>query len=204
MAPPTYVLCANKSKKLGYMSCVVKALWRPQHVTLSLTLSESSQYPHQILISIQHGTHHWNSATDPSKVYALSRGSIKHGDTYLTVAFLEQFHSIGWHQLFMGRISLFWEKAYVAYLGRSITPKAALRWSTFFITSVWEYTRQIWKMRNSSVHGTEAEQATNILTKMKTNIIRLYEEFNHNPNMLLPHHHHLFKRLSLEDHLRQG
>jgi hypothetical protein len=92
--------------------------------------------PHQVLISIQHGTHHWNSATDPSKVYALSRGSIQNGDTYLTVAFIEQFLSIGWDQLFIGRIRKFWEKAYVAYLGRSIAPKAALRWSIFFITSV--------------------------------------------------------------------
>ena len=92
----------------------------------------------------------------------------------------------------------------MAYLGSSIAPEAALRWSIFFITSVWECTRQIWKARNSSVHVTEAEQATNILTEMKTNIIRLHEEFNHNPNMLLPCHHHLFKRISLEDRLRQG
>lgn len=102
-------------------------------------LSESNQYPpppHQVLISIQHGTHHWNSATDPSKVYALSRGSIQNGDTYLTAAFIEQFLSIGWDQLFIGRIRKFWGKAYVAYLGRSIAPEAALRWSIFFITSV--------------------------------------------------------------------
>jgi hypothetical protein len=35
-------------------------------------------------------------------------------------------------------------------------------------------------------------------------LLRLYADFNHNPNILLPRHHHLFKRISLEDRLQQG
>jgi hypothetical protein len=104
----------------------------------------------------------------------------------------------------MGRLSKFWENAYVAYLGRSVTQEAALRWSVFLTTSLWEYTGQIWKTRNEYVHGTASEQAIRILTEMEGTIISLCEEFAENPNMLLPHHHHLFTRLSVTDRLKQG
>jgi hypothetical protein len=56
-------------------------------------------------------------------------------------------------------VSISWEKAYQAYFGPSVTAKAASRWSTAFIMSLWGYTRQIWKNRNLQKHGTDEEQA---------------------------------------------
>lgn len=59
----------------------------------------------QIVAALQHGTHHWMAYSDPSQVRALMAGSLHARDTLLTTAFLEQNHSIGWYQLFLGKVS---------------------------------------------------------------------------------------------------
>jgi hypothetical protein len=159
--------------------------------------------PQQIINAIKHGSHHWIKETDPHQVKALTRGSMLLGDIFLTVAFTEQYHSIGWHHLYLGYVSTSWEKAYQAYSGQSTTLEAALRWSMALVTSLWEYTRQIWLNRNLQKHGMEEEQAMQAITKQKEKIITLFDNFNNNQHMLLPRHHSLFNQHSLEEQLRQ-
>ena len=125
------------------------------------------------------------------------------GDIYLTVAFTEQYHSIGWHHLYLGRVSTSWEKAYQAYSGQSATVEAASRWSTALVMSLWEYTRQIWLNRNLQKHDTDEEQAMQTITTQRQKIITLFDNFNNNPHMLLSRHHSLFTQRSLEERLRQ-
>jgi hypothetical protein len=86
---------------------------------LTATLSKL-RTPQQIVAAIQNGTHHWIASSDPHQVRALTKGSMLLGDIYLTVAFTKQYHSIGWHQLCLGRVSSSWEKAYQAYSRRCL------------------------------------------------------------------------------------
>jgi hypothetical protein len=81
---------------------------------------------------------HWIAESNLHQVRALTRGSMLLGDIYLTVAFTELYHSIGWHHLYLGQVSTSWEKAYQAYSSTSVSDEAASRWSTAFITSLWE------------------------------------------------------------------
>jgi len=87
------------------------------------------------MAAIQHGTHHWIATSDPQQVRALMKGSMFLGSIYLTVAFTKQYHSIGWHQMYLGRVSNSWEKAYHAYSGRSPTEETASSWPVAFIMS---------------------------------------------------------------------
>jgi len=61
--------------------------------------------PQQIIDTIKHGSYHWTAESDPDRLRALTRGSVMLGDVNLTVVFTEQYHSIGWHQLYLGRVS---------------------------------------------------------------------------------------------------
>lgn len=168
-----------------------------------ITTSKQLGTPKPILNTIQHSSSNWISDTAPSMVKALWLGSLHVGDIYLTVAFTEQCHSIGWHHLFLVWFTRSWEKAYMAYKGRQTTNATALYWSSAVITSFWEYTRQLLSFWNQVLHGTEEEQATKILQTLQEEVKILYTSFQHNPAIILPWHHHLFTCKSLDNRLRQ-
>jgi hypothetical protein len=171
-----------------------------QHLLTSL---KQLGTPQPIIMTIHHGSSNWISDTEPSKVKALTRGSLRISDIYLTVAFTEQYHSIGWQHLFLGHLTHSREKAYMAYKGKQTSHTVALHWSSAVITSLWEYTHQIWHSCNQFLHGTEEDQATMILQALREEVKTLYTTFQHNSAMILSRHYHLFTRKSLDDRLSQ-
>jgi hypothetical protein len=114
------------------------------------------------------------------------------GDIYLTGAFIEQYHSIGWPQLYLGRVGTSWEKAYHAYSGRSTSEEIASHWSIAFISTLWEYARHIRNQRNSIIYGAEEAQAAQTIANNQQQIQNLFAEFQEDPSMILPHHCHQF------------
>lgn len=64
-----------------------------------------------------HGITVWISNHDATQrpVHASTVGSIRGPDMLSTTAFIEQYHSIGWHQLFTGRLSHKWGAAVALY-----------------------------------------------------------------------------------------
>jgi hypothetical protein len=125
------------------------------------------------------------------------------GDIYLTGAFIEQYHSIGWPQLYLGRVGTSWEKAYHAYSGRSTSEEIASHWSIAFISTLWEYARHIRNQRNSIIYGAEEAQAAQTIANNQQQIQNLFAEFQEDPSMILPHHCHQFTSKSVEDRLNQ-
>ncbi len=150
-----------------------------------------------------YGHHHWVLSSDPQHIRAQTKGSIFLGDIYLRVALTEQFHSIGWHQLYLGRVSAYWEKAYQVFSGTFAAEELAFRWSVSFISALWEYTRCIWGQRNLFTHGTEETQATQTIAAIQQRIKTLFAGFQEDSNMILSRHHHLFTSRSLADRLKQ-
>jgi hypothetical protein len=122
----------------------------------------------QILAALKHGMDHWMSSSDPSTIRSLTADSLHAGDTLLRAAFLEQYQSIGWYQLFLRRISQKWEKAYAIYKGSSSTLQQINFWTSMFISSIWKHTKALWNHRNKIVHGSTAQlPAKNRLKSIK-------------------------------------
>ncbi len=73
--------------------------------------------PSEVVEALCHGITMWlHRQIDPDCIVrALTAGSLKSTDMLLTMAFNEQFHTIGWHNLFHGRISILWGRSFTTY-----------------------------------------------------------------------------------------
>jgi hypothetical protein len=119
----------------------------------------------------------------------------------LTMVFNEQFHTIGWHNLFYGRIGILWGPA-VLQLTKSPYSSLSTTWSAQTILYLWKYTRSIWMHRNQVVHGkTDQEIADKIRESILDQVRTLYTTFRSNPDFILSHHHYLFTTQSLPQRL---
>lgn len=155
--------------------------------------------PVPIIDALLHGIQKWTTEVPSNQVRSLTIGSLKAGDVVLTSAFTEQFHTIGWLQLLLGRLSNKWELAYTHYKGISSHQSYKTNWSTSFIPHIWEYTHSLWQHRNGILHGLSFKQcAEKILTKLRMEVSCLYESILENPDKLLPRHLGLIKDNSLE------
>jgi hypothetical protein len=116
-------------------------------------------------------------------------GSLRGPDILLTVAFTEQYQSIGWYNFLLDRISAKWGKA-VALYNKSTDPSYHKAWTTQTILLVWKFSRSLWTYRNTVVHGaSDQEVAANSI-------------FRTTSHFLLPRHRYLFKCRTLEQRLR--
>jgi hypothetical protein len=130
-------------------------------------------------------------------------GSLNSSDILLTIAFIEQYYSIGWYHFALGRISIKWDAAVRYYRKQQDNPYMTNVWATQAILLIWQYTRSLWIHRNSIVHGKDnKEAASRILQNLHKEVEKLFESFNKNPAMLLPHQHHLFTSRTLKQRLR--
>ena len=68
--------------------------------------------PLEVIDALVHGTNMWLTQQRDAEcvVRPHTAGSLKGTDMLLTMAFNEQFHTIGWINLFSGRISKLWGK----------------------------------------------------------------------------------------------
>lgn len=174
-----------------------------QELTTSL---EKLATPPPVVEAIIHGTLSWlNHSHDGTRaVRAQVAGSLRAADVLLTSAFQEQYHTVGWFQLFLGRISLKWEKAAHAYCSRE-GGTLTTAWSSNVIHQLWRFTRSMWNNRNSIVHGKDAETAaTRILQDLYQQVRTLYEEYQSNPNIILSRHQHLFTSRTLNQRLQHS
>jgi len=79
-----------------------------------------------------------------------------------------QQNSIGWRQLFNGRLSLEWSRLQGDYL---FTSRLATRsrtgklWTTTVITCLWKQWQEVWTLRNEAVHGHDETTRRLILRK---------------------------------------
>jgi hypothetical protein len=86
-------------------------------------------------------------------VHALTVGSLHGPDVLLTAAFTDQFHSIEWHHLLMGRLSHSWVAAVAMYLKTPHNTSFQTRWMTQAITVLWRSAQSEWAYRNTVVCG---------------------------------------------------
>jgi hypothetical protein len=101
--------------------------------------------PIEVRDAISHGISLWLiRQTEPnSNVRALTAGSHKGTDMLLTMAFNEQFHTIGWHNMFHGRLSKKWGKA-VYKINKSSRTSLSTTWTAQTILYLWKYSRSLW------------------------------------------------------------
>jgi hypothetical protein len=160
--------------------------------------------PNIVICTILHGFSDWLLGQQSSRSQALTVGSLRGSDMLLTTAYTEQFHSIGWFQLCLGRISKKWSKAVHMYVkqdtGKDIDQAY---WSSMLINIIWRFTKLMWKHRNQIVHGeTVEDQAAVILQQLHDKAQAYYASYQEDNNFVLPRHQHLFTHRTLEQHLR--
>jgi hypothetical protein len=160
--------------------------------------------PSTVIDAILHGITSWlEFPNGDQRIRAPTVGSLKAADVILTAAFQEQYHTIGWFQLHLGRLSNKWEQALVAYSTRAGTTSMHHQWTTQVILHLWQFIKSMWMLRNTVVHGTDAQHSAElILQELRQQIRALYQEFNHNPRIILPRHSHLFTSRTLDQRLQ--
>jgi hypothetical protein len=175
---------------------------RAQALADLVTGLTTAQTPPAIIEAIRYGTIQWEK-TSPGRVHAPTAGSLYHTDILVTAAFTEQYYTIGWYQLLLGRIGKKWENALQAHWKKDKKTVDYNVWSTQVVLLLWKYTRSLWGARNEYVHGKDAkEQAEIILRGLHTQVIQYYEQYRNNSNIVLPQHAYLFTSRTLEQRLR--
>jgi len=159
--------------------------------------------PENMVIALLHGITQWTTEVPIAQVRALTMESLQASNVVLTSAFAEQYHSIGWLQLLLGRISKKWELAYTHYIKVPSSETYLNAWSTSFIHHIWDYTHSLWANRNAILHGATAEiQAANILRELHSEVTFLYTTLCDNPHQLLPQNLGLIHNRSLDELLK--
>jgi len=127
-------------------------------------------------------------------------GSLRASDVVLMLAFAEQYHSIGWLQLFLRRISKKWELAYTHYRDIPLSETYLNTWSTSFIHHIWTYTHSLWAHMNTILHGASAEEnAAKTLRDLQSEVNMKLRD---NPHQLLPWHYGLIQDRALDELLK--
>jgi hypothetical protein len=130
--------CCNQMEETfqHVLQCSKQSATRHRQIAFSQLIDslKASGTPGPLLDALTHGMNKWNLSTDPIHLRALTAGSLHAGDTLLKTAFKEQFSTIGWYQMLLGRISVKWGKAYAAYVGSSCTTQQQISWSSLLIT----------------------------------------------------------------------
>jgi hypothetical protein len=160
--------------------------------------------PVQVIDALTHGIKTWESSlTNPHiTARALTVGSLHGPDVLLTAAFTDQWSSIGWDHLFLGRLSNRWGAAVSAYHKLPHDKTLQLTWTAQMIQILWKYTRAIWAYCNTVVHGaTDQEMADKIRSLAMTKATSLYSTYHNNPHFILPQHKYLFTNKTLAQRL---
>jgi hypothetical protein len=161
--------------------------------------------PQEVIKALIHGMLLWIASQqgEHTRPTALTAGSLRGPDVLLTMAFVEQFHSIGWYHLLMGRMSAKWGIAVALYNKVSHDSAIPMTWTAHAILQLWKFTRSLWTHRNTVVHGaTDQEVAEKIRAEFTAKVTSLYAEYKANHNIILPKHKYVFTRHTLEKRLR--
>jgi len=156
-----------------------------------LTTLKRLNTPEQLTLTISHGILCWQDpAGTPCR--APSTGQLGAASALLATAFHEQHHQIGWHQFFLGRISLYWSRAFASLSAVNDYARVS-SWTAGLVQALWSFTRSMWKCRNEVIHGATAEeQVTRHLNTMPEEVTSHYTAFLADPSILFPRYHSLF------------
>jgi hypothetical protein len=128
----------------------------------------------------------------PQTAWALTFGSLCSANILLMAAFHDQFHTIGWFQFSVGRVSTRWSKVYKGCHPES-PPAEGEYWVALLIHTLWKFTKAMWDNRNQIIHGaTSAEAASILLSTVQDKIKEHYETYCNMPGHVLPRHEQLF------------
>lgn len=185
--------CSHPSAIQHRQSCLEKLL----------STLDNTQTPQPIIDTIQYGFQQWTGALDQPYVRAPTAGSLRGPDAILTSAFHEQFYTIGWYHFCLGRVSKLWARAVTQYTKPDRHPYTPLHWSSLLVSSLWTYSKTVWKFRNEIVHGaTVEEQARRMITGLQASTTAHYTAYYENPQIVLARHQFLFTAKTLEERLR--
>jgi hypothetical protein len=174
------------------------------HITRNTDLLTINTPP-KVVEAIIYGTEQWinNQAAAHHTVHAPTVGSLRGPDILLTAAFTEQYQSIGWYHLLMGRLNTTWSAAVAMYRKVPNDPQSSTTWTTQAILCLWKYTRNLWNYRNTVVHGaTDQEVADKIRATIAEKVTDFYNQYRNTPHFILRQHHYLFKSRTLQQHLQ--
>jgi len=118
----------------------------------------TAQTPEPLLDSLRYGFQTWFSNTPSTLVRAPTAGSLWGPDAVLATAFHEQYHTLGWYHLCLGRVSRKWSQAVTQYTAPARHPYNELHWTSILISALWQFSRAVWKFCNEVVHGASAEE----------------------------------------------
>jgi hypothetical protein len=119
----------------------------------------------------------------------------------ITAAYTHQFHTLGWYNFCLGRISSKWHEAVRACLSPS-TPFHHLQWGSLLISALWKFTKTLWQHQNGLVHGSEAaENAQRILTGLRDQVRQHYQSYEADNTYVLARHRFLFASRTLNQRL---
>ena len=203
---PLCPCCLTENETFDHvLSCSSEATVSARTIALKELRKNLQQIntPIEVIDALIHGTNIWlNRQGGECAVRPLTAGSLKGTDMLLTTAFNEQFHSIGWGNLFHGRISKLWGKT-VSQINKSPFSSYPTTWAAQTILYLWQYTRVIWEHRNQVVHGaTDQEKAARIKQAIDQQVRDLYSSFQNNPEFILTRHQYLFTNKSIEQRLQ--
>lgn len=172
-----------------------------QHLRDTLTTIHT---PDIVTQTILQGFTHW--LTPPSQYSrAPTTGSLCSPDVILTVAYHEQYHTLGWFQCSLGRITTKWQQAVSKYYRRDNKTLDAAYWASLFITALWKYTKALWQHRNETIHGAITEESAQlIIVKLWEKISLHFTAFNDNEDYVLPRHSYLFNQKPLTQLLQSS
>jgi len=139
--------------------------------------------------------------TDAKSLPTNPIASIRPDTWKVTIAFSSQT-SIGWDQLFRGRISSKWEDAF-RYLQKPTDPKdLSSRWARRLIRRLFDISLEFWSFRNGVLHGTTVEEAK-VLSRERIHVrvTEAYTQYKSNNSIIANTSRYLF-RTSLENRLR--
>ncbi len=160
--------------------------------------------PSKVVSALLHGFLEWSHSDRPSsQSRAPTAGSLRGPDIILTSAYTEQFQSLGWYQLCLGRVSRKWSQAVNQYekqeKGTGINQEY---WSSLLMSTLWKFTKNTWAHSNQKVHGQTAdEQAAVILRRLQDKVQEYYASFQADNAFVLPRHQYLFTHCTLAQRL---
>jgi hypothetical protein len=107
---PLCPCCQTSAETLQHiLSCTSQGSTETREAALRTLETDltSINTPPQVTEAIAYGIQTWinNQNNEQTSAHAPTVGSLRGPDVLLTAAFHEQYHSIGWYHLFMGRLS---------------------------------------------------------------------------------------------------
>jgi hypothetical protein len=160
----------------------------------------SRHTPTELVEAFLHGFRDW---LDPSFAQLQcsrppSFGSLFPVKVLITQAYAELFHTIGWFQLCLGRISRKLHEVHKACLPPA-RPYDSVCWGAQLISHHWKFTRGMWHHHNALVHGADAEaSAQRILSTLRNEVRQHYSAFETMEGYVLARHRYLFTTRTLD------